>query len=147
MGAPAFQHLGTQFASSGAFGSAPFGTSPFGGADQDVFEIPSLHVSSDNPSGATRETVGEVKHYRDGLLVGARTTGFQRFYRCVMRVKTMEEAEALRPYWKARRFYFLPEGNPAAPKETVFWEDENFNPEPTPSGNRFGLEFTLRVVG
>lgn len=142
MAAPAFQMIAPQFSGSGAFGEDAFGESVFGGQMYPPVVMPRVQLGSDDLSESRREFLSEIALQREGHTVAARVLARARMWDVLYRAVAVENLEVMRPFFRVRNFWLLPDGNDQANKIPVRWVEKVFEPKYVAPGV-YGLQFTL----
>jgi len=141
---PAFQLIGTRFASSGAFGTSAFGTAPFGGWSYVPQELPTFHLGTDVLSAVRTRNVAEIVLGRYGQTVSVRPLAEWGLWRVNYALIIAADLDRLLPYFTARVFRLLPTGEPSN-YTTVRWQESSFLPTPIGAGN-YSFSFTIEEV-
>ena len=143
MSQPAFQMIGDQHATSGAFGTAPFGTAHFGGQDWLPVELPTYHLGSDDLQESHRVKASEVIHYRHNIPVSVRSYGGPvRLWDVNFKAINESALPSLKAFFLARVFNLLPTGS-AADITRVHWLGVEFRPAYVSPGV-YSLAFSIQ---
>jgi hypothetical protein len=128
-------------------GAAGFGTQPFGGGGYEGYEPPTLQQGSDDPTTDLVSSVAESVLTRDGVPIAARVWAERRTWRFVYHALPLSDIEALRAFWRVRRFRLLPDSMDEGTYWIVRWNDRTFEPQRLRGGQeRFNLQFDLVEV-
>ena len=145
MSSPALQLIADRWASSGAWGTSAWGTAPWGGQDWEPVTVPKVALGSDSLEQVNHRKLADVILYRDGQPVSVRPRAAWGTWRVTLVLVDQATMDALWVFCQARVFYLLPTGDPDTAL-TVFWQDQEFAPQPMAPG-KFSISFTLEQVG
>jgi len=145
MANPGFQFKGDLYSGTGGFGTSAFGEAPFGGTGFPPVEIPIMQIGSDDLRESRREFVSTVKHERYGHTVAERSYSRARVWEVVYRAASIADLELMRPFFRVRSFYLLPNADDVTNQIDVAWVEKDFSPRFVSSGV-YGIKFTIEEL-
>jgi hypothetical protein len=142
MANPAFQMIEAKFPGSGAFGEDAFGESVFGGSMWPPVVMPRVQLGSNDLAQSLREFISEIRLERYGHTVASRKYAIARLWDVTYSAINLDAMELMRPFFRIRNFWLLPDGNDQQNKIPVRWVGTEFDPDYVSPGV-YALKFQL----
>lgn len=131
---------------TGEYGTSSYGSEAYGGSSQqDVFVIPTPQEGSDDLERSFHRFVGEIVHRRAGVIVGARTYAEVGRWRIQYQQIEQADLDKFLPFFRARRFLFIPDTLDETAYYTVHWLEDEFVARQR-RGGPYQLQFTIEEV-